>query len=93
MNPLDYTVLAAYAFSNIAAFILMGVDKWKALHRRSRIPESTLLLFSALLGALGGWLGMRVFRHKIREKKFVFSVPVMLLAQAAVLNAYLRHWR
>lgn len=34
---------------NVAAFCLMGVDKWKAKHGRWRLPEKVLFL-SALAG-------------------------------------------
>lgn len=37
---------------NVAAFCLMGVDKWKAKHGRWRLPEKVLFL-SALAG--GAW--------------------------------------
>ena len=93
MTPLDYTVLAGYMFANIAAFVLMGVDKWKAVRRWRRVPERALLLWCALLGALGGWLGIQVFRHKIRERKFTLGVPALLLAQAALLAVYLQFGR
>ena len=39
---------------NVAAFCLMGVDKWKAKHGRWRLPEKVLFL-SALAG--GAWRG------------------------------------
>ena len=93
MTPLDYTVLAAYVASGLGAFALMGVDKYRALRRRGRIAENTLLLWCGLLGGLGGWLGMLVFRHKIRDRRFFLTVPAMLLAQAGLLAAYLRYWR
>ena len=50
----------------------------------SRIPESTLLLFAALFGAVGGTLGMYLLRHKTRKAKFVL-VPVMAVVQVGVL--------
>ena len=50
----------------------------------SRIPESTLLLSSALFGAVGGTLGMYLLRHKTRKAKFVL-VPVMAVVQVGVL--------
>lgn len=93
MTPLDYTLIAAFLLANIIAFILMGVDKWKARKGSQRIPEMTLLVFCACFGGLGGWLGMQVFRHKIRKKKFTLTVPVMMVAQLALLAVYFRYWR
>ncbi|MCQ2338738.1 MAG: DUF1294 domain-containing protein [Paludibacteraceae bacterium] len=63
------------------AFILFGVDKWKARHKRWRIPEWVLLLSAALGGSLGALLSMYIFRHKTRKFKFYFLVPLMLIIQ------------
>ena len=66
-------------------FVLMGVDKYRAKHFRWRIRERTLFLFAALGGALGGCIGMLVFRHKTRKNVFVWLFPLLLLAQIAVI--------
>ena len=44
---------------NVAAFCLMGVDKWKAKHGRWRLPEKVLFL-SALGSACGIAVGSAV---------------------------------
>lgn len=93
MTPLDWTILFAYAVANLVAFTLMGVDKWKARTGRYRISEATLLLWCICLGALGGWLGMQVFRHKTRHRKFTLTVPVLMVAQIALIVVYFRYWR
>lgn len=93
MTPLDWTLLAAVAVANTAAFCLMGADKRKARRGGYRVPESTLLLWCGCLGALGGWLGMRVYRHKTSRPKFTVTVPTMLALQAALFFAYLFYWR
>ena len=72
-------------FANVAAFVLFGVDKWKARHLRWRIPEHTLLGLALVGGSLGAWLGMCVFHHKTLHKKFRFGVPLILIAQAFLL--------
>lgn len=68
---------------NAAAFFLYGLDKWKAVHRRRRIREMTLLLIAAAGGSAGAFLAMRFFRHKTRHVSFQFGVPVLFLLQAA----------
>ncbi len=93
MTALDGFVLAAYGFFSLLAFALMGVDKYRARRKLSRIRERTLLLSCACFGALGGWLGMHAFSHKTRHAKFFISVPVMLLLQAALLTLYFVRWR
>jgi uncharacterized membrane protein YsdA (DUF1294 family) len=57
----------------------MGIDKLCAKLHMGRISEKTLLLFS-FFGALGGILGMFVFRHKTRKLKFQILLPIFILA-------------
>lgn len=57
---------------NLINFILYGIDKYKARHNKWRISEKTLLTLSVIAG-MGGFLGMEIFRHKTREKKFYIA--------------------
>ena len=66
---------------NAAAFLLMLLDKQKAIHHRWRIPEASLLGSAALGGSIGALLGMYFFRHKTKHKKFTLGVPAILIAQ------------
>ena len=62
--------LAFAVFMSLVSLTLYGIDKYRAVHNRRRIPEKILLL-SALLGGAGGALaGMLVVRHKTRKWKF-----------------------
>jgi len=69
---------------NAAALCLMGVDKWKAVRHRWRIPEKTLFLFACLGGSAGMLVGMYLFRHKVRVNLFRFGVPAVLILQAVL---------
>ena len=69
---------------NLAAFILMGVDKSKARRHRWRIPERTLFLSASLGGSVGAIAGMWLFRHKTRHWYFVVGMPAILALQVAV---------
>ena len=69
------------AIMSAVTFILFGVDKYRAIRRRWRIPEATLLLFTLLFGGIGGLLGILVFRHKTRKRKFRILVPLFALWQ------------
>jgi len=71
---------------NLAAFLMMGLDKRRARRERWRIPEKTLFLPVVLGGALGGMLGMRTFRHKTKHWYFRFGFPALLLVQIALLG-------
>lgn len=79
----------ALALTNLYAFFLMGIDKRKAVRDVRRIPEKTLLTACGLFAAPGGLIGMHVFHHKTRKIKFSVGVPLMLIAQAAILAALL----
>lgn len=80
------TILILYLLAiNLLAFLLYGIDKWKAKHSRWRIPESVLLGLAAVGGSIGAWLGMRSWHHKTQHKKFRYGVPVILVAQVVLL--------
>jgi uncharacterized membrane protein YsdA (DUF1294 family) len=64
------TALLLLLALNLVTFLLFGWDKRRARRQGWRTPESTLLGFSWLGGFLGGWWGMRVFRHKTRKMSF-----------------------
>lgn len=66
---------------NLAAFALMGLDKRRARRGAWRISEKALFLPAVLGGALGGLLGMRVFRHKTKHWYFRFGMPALLIVQ------------
>lgn len=66
---------------NVLTFLVYGLDKWKARRDQWRIPEATLLMLAVLGGSIGALLGMTVFHHKTRHKKFQIGLPLILLAQ------------
>ncbi len=78
-----YGYLAAV---NLAAFVLYGIDKYKARRGLWRIPESVLLFAAAAGGSAGALLGMHVFRHKTKKPRFFIGVPVMLLLHLMLLH-------
>ena len=69
---------------NLVAFVMYGIDKYKAKKSKWRIPEATLLMLAAIGGAVGAWIGMQVWHHKTLHKKFRFGVPAILLLQLAL---------
>ena len=80
------TIIVFYlVFINIITFFLYGVDKWKAQRVRWRIPESVLLGMAAIGGSVGAWLGMQVWCHKTQHAKFRYGVPIILIAQVALM--------
>ena len=69
---------------NLLTFFIYGIDKWKARRDKWRVPEATLLMLAALGGSVGALLGMFVFHHKTKHKKFLIGVPLILLTQLAL---------
>lgn len=80
-----HLILIYLAAITVVTFIVYGIDKWKAQHKRWRIPESVLLGLAALGGSVGAWLGMQVWRHKTQHKKFKYGVPAILSVQVVVV--------
>jgi Predicted membrane protein len=66
---------------NSLAFVMYGVDKRKARKGAFRIAEKHLLLVAFLGGATGAFIGMRIFRHKTKKKRFAIVVPLCMLIQ------------
>ena len=81
-------LLIALAAVNLLAFILYGIDKFKAKKGAWRIPEASLLLVAFLGGSLGALLGMELFRHKTKHAKFKVLVPLFLILHV-VLAVYI----
>ena len=78
---MEKVILLWLAGLNLLAFLLCGIDKWKAKKGRWRIPEKTLFLLALLGGSIGLLLGMKVFRHKTKHKSFTIGVPAILVLQ------------
>ena len=70
---------------NILTFAVYGIDKWKARQGSWRISEATLLMLAVIGGTIGALLGMQVWRHKTMHLKFKYGLPLILLAQIALM--------
>lgn len=59
---------------------LMGYDKQQAKVNGWRIPEKVLLGLGIVGGAIGGLIGMRVFRHKTKKTYFwvIFGIAALV---------------
>lgn len=70
---------------NLIAFVVFGIDKRKARKEQWRVPESTLFILAIIGGSIGALLGMLVFRHKTKHRKFTIGIPLILALQIALL--------
>lgn len=82
---LEHLALLYLAVVNAAAFLIYGIDKWKARHGKRRISEAALLWMAAAGGSIGAWMGMKTWHHKTQHKKFCYGVPLIMLAQTALV--------
>lgn len=86
MNSFDIIILYVAAV-NVVSFLLMGIDKRKAVKRSFRIPESTLFVLAIIGGSIGSIIGMHLFRHKTRHWYFLYGMPVILALQIILILA------
>ena len=79
-------IIASYLLIiNLVAFILYGIDKKRAIRNEYRISESVLLWMARLGGAIGSWLGIKIFRHKTKHTKFRIVVPLWIVIWVAAI--------
>ena len=64
---------------NVVTFVLFGLDKYNARKGNRRIREVTLMAMAALGGGVGAWMGMSLWHHKTKHRKFRYGIPLILL--------------
>ena len=83
MNSLTLIIIYFIAV-NFIGFVLMGIDKRKAIRNAFRIPEATLFSVALVGGSVGSILGMLLFRHKTKHWSFKIGLPAILLVHLAL---------
>ena len=78
---------------NVVSFAMFGIDKWKAKHRKYRIPEAWLMLSAVLGGSVGAVCGMDFSRHKTLHKKFKLGLPLILAVQVLLAAGWMWYSR
>ncbi len=79
---MKYVMIYLFAV-NLVTFCAYGIDKRKARRGKWRTKESTLLGLAILGGSIGAFLGIQLFHHKTRRRKFTIGIPVIFLLQTA----------
>lgn len=81
-----FTIIKAYlVLVNAFALLLMLADKNKARRGAWRIPEATLIGIAIAGGSIGAVLGMHLFRHKTKHRKFYIGLPLILILQVLLV--------
>ena len=75
---------------NVVTFQVYGIDKWKAKKGSWRISEVSLLILAVIGGCSGALLGMKIWHHKTMHKKFKYGLPLILMAQIALIYLILK---
>ncbi len=78
---MNHVLLIYLLAADIVALLMMRSDKLRARRGDRRIPEATLFAAALLGGALGGTVGMFLFRHKTRHLSFRVGFPLITLIQ------------
>ena len=81
-----YTIYLAIC--SLLAFFIYGIDKRKAVKDKWRISEKSLLLISLFGGAIGGYIGMKIFHHKTKHWYF-HALHILAIALQAALWVFL----
>ena len=85
MIAMNQAFLYSLIVLNIVTFLVYGIDKWKAKQGSWRISEASLLILAVIGGSIGALFGMKVWHHKTMHKKFKYGLPLILLAQIALI--------
>ena len=88
---LKYICLIYLILINITGFVIMGVDKKRAIRGAFRISEASLFFVAFIGGSLGSIIGMQHFRHKTKHWYFQYGMPVILMVQIALLLTHYFH--
>ena len=78
-------VVACVIVLSLILFILMYTDKQKAIKQQWRISEKTLFTLAIFGGAIGGVLGMYLFRHKTKQNRFAFGFSLLAAVQLFII--------
>ena len=83
---IDVSLVVGYVLGlGLSTFLIYGYDKQRAIRGGQRVPESALLALALIGGALGGWAGMLIWRHKTQHAIFWVAQVVGTIAIAAAL--------
>lgn len=70
---------------NIITFIIFGLDKLFAIHKKRRVSEKSLFILSLLGGCFLEFIGMFVFRHKTLKIKFYIINIIFIFIHSYII--------
>ena len=91
MNIFDYILVIYLIAVNITAFVMMGMDKRRAIRHEWRITETRLFASALLGGGAGAVIGMYTFRHKTKHWYFVVGMPLIMILNFAIIYLVVKY--
>jgi uncharacterized membrane protein YsdA (DUF1294 family) len=86
MNNISTGIIAFFLVINVAAFLLMLMDKAQSRKNGAeRISEGMLFFLAVAFGSVGVYAGMFAFRHKTRKWYFILGIPLAIAQNCATL--------
>ena len=70
--------------SLVSAIVTIADKQFSKKSGHRRVPEATLLLYSAFGGSVAMLITMLCIRHKTRHVKFMLGIPLILFFQMIV---------
>ena len=89
---MELALISYVAIVSLILCVFMYVDKERAIKKEWRISEKTLLILGFFGGAIGGVLGMYLFRHKTRHNAFAFGFPLMAAIQIYIIVQFIKNF-
>ncbi|WP_339915402.1 DUF1294 domain-containing protein [uncultured Brevundimonas sp.] len=84
--PVIALALSGLTVTSLGSFGLFWFDKVRARNHGRRVPERTLL-WAALFGGTGAWLGQQLLRHKTRKQPFRSWLGLVLILHGLLVAA------
>ena len=89
MSKPDSLLIIYFCLISVVTLSFTVYDKVAAKIDTWRIPENYLLGLAFLGGAPVEYFVMRIIRHKTKHKKFMLTLPFMIIIQLVAVIAYL----
>lgn len=87
-NIIKYLPWLYLAAISLISVIVTCYDKIAAKKLpKHRTREKTLFLLSALGGSVAMFVTMQMIRHKTKHRSFMIGIPMIMVAQAALVYA------
>lgn len=83
---MEIYIIKGIMIMNLITAIIFGIDKLAAISKDSRMSEEILIYLCIFGGAIGGCVGMQLFRHKTKKERFKKIVPFLAIIYLIILS-------